>query len=966
MQAVEDRRLFEREDEIKRGTALLRELRKGAANRQTSLGSVLICRGGAGYGKTGLIEVFRRDALEPGHGMHVLSARGGEFKRLSPFSMVRQLLHPLIAELGRENGDEVRKQIFGNWYDVVAPALGLCAPEPGTHSDPVGVQDGLDYVLTQLAVFRSPVVLVLDDLHWADAETLTWVLGFLFKVPSLPLLLILGFRPEEMPKESLRVLEDVGPRGLGVQLEVQTLSRDCIVDMIHDAFPGEEVEELFAQECWLATRGNPLKLHNLFSQLRDRKLPLTEDSMPRLRGLVADGESDAIDRVLVECGIETTQFARVAAVLDEEFDLDLAAQVAGVTATLDVVIANLREHRLFTPTDPPTFVHPTIPAAIYQRMSPASRISFHGMVGRSLIDKGKGLAAASRHLIATRAENDPDMVEMLRRAAAEHLATGAPDAAVRCLERVLMEPPEEEDYAEVKFELGCALLLTDPRATVNHLSEALHAQPGLGPELRETAVLRLGQALGHSNQMKAAAEVTAGEFGRHEGVSLVRLQAAYYLWRSFLRQVDEDGMTQRLEELAEGLSAHEDVARAVSVLRGWDHTLRGRDTTQALLLAAPGAEGGKLHDAISWKNSTWGFEIPVLLGLVYTYNDRLDLALDLFDTGALVFETSGWSGGHLGFATFMRCLVLHRWGRFREAEAELRRTLEKAERLGRDMPLYWDTVALMIDLLLCQDRVDEAVAFAEEHRFGEPFPQIMVLPDAPTLYGRLLLARHRDAEAVRVLTQSGHDLDRRGWHHTGYAPWLGLLATAVFRQDPNHARELAAEGRKRAERIGTNSAIGIALRHSAAVAATAEEQVTLLARSVDLLGQSPVAFEHALSLVEYGSALRRTGRPREAAEMLDQGRQLAADCGAERLEARALRERGATGVGSVRLGSGSAKELTQLEMRLARLTLSGSDPREIVRQTGLSPAEVRRLLASLYRKLGTGPDGLNEALGEGY
>src|SRR5690606_40250224 len=76
------------------------------------------------------------------------------------------LLQPALATMSEA---ELR-DFLGSWYDIVGAALGLEAGHATQVPDPTGVRDGLDWVVTRLAVQRAPLVLLLDDLHWADAE----------------------------------------------------------------------------------------------------------------------------------------------------------------------------------------------------------------------------------------------------------------------------------------------------------------------------------------------------------------------------------------------------------------------------------------------------------------------------------------------------------------------------------------------------------------------------------------------------------------------------------------------------------------------------------------------------------------------------------------------------------------------------------------------------------------------------
>ncbi len=231
-------------------------------------------------------------------------------------------------------------------------------------------------------------------------------------------------------------------------------------------------------------------------------------------------------------------------------------------------------------------------------------------------------------------------------------------------------------------------------------------------------------------------------------------------------------------------------------------------------------------------------------------------------------------------------LLRFRQGNLREAEDLLRRALRPAERIAPGIPLQWFAVGVLADTLLARGRTDEALALAREYLFEPPYPTVMVLPDAPTLHGRLQLARGDLAGASAALTEAGALLDARGWHNPVWAPWAGQLALATVARDPGRARELADEALRRAETTGTHSAVGSALRVCAAVHGGAYA-LELLEEAARRLSRSPAACEHAFALVDLGTTLRAAGRSEEAARVLEEGRELARRCGADGQEERA-------------------------------------------------------------------------------
>ncbi|MFJ8040485.1 ATP-binding protein [Kitasatospora sp. NPDC096147] len=924
--------LYEREAETGAAEEAVRAL--GAGRDGAGTGGLLVFVGQAGLGKTALVTEVRRLAVWAG--CTVLFARGGERRRHEPFHVVRQLLQPVLAGLGEEG----QRQVTGRWHGIVGPAVGLLPPTGAL--DPQGVRDGLDYVLVRLARLLEPLVVVVDDLHWSDPESLGWLAAFAERARELPVLLVLACRPGfdrtstdptftdptsadptgSAPATLPGPLPDTfdqpdrpGPTGLTGPADQpdrgpESLRRiHGLADRVHRLRPlqpdsvaglvraslGPEAEEGFCRQVWTVTGGSPFGTSALLREVGDQQLEPVEGNTEQLRELAAKALGLTRDHWLGRLGPSTLGYAWAASLLGTDIRPELAAAIAAQGP--DAAARSLRElrhHRVLIGTADGRleFVHPLIATSVYQSVPPAVRTAMHGIAATEVENAGLGLAAASRHLLETRPDGDEETVRKLRRAAAEHLATGAPEAAQRCLRRALSEPPDDRDRAEVLYELGCSALLTDPATTVNQLRLALDAldeQPGLAPgERRVDATFRLAQALAHSNRLREAAEVCAEEAARTpSGPGRGRLEVAHFMFSAFqAEEPDSRDRFRRLERYARSLAGPDGTAAAVSVLRCWELVLRGGTADEAIALAEWVLEEGRLPPELGWTNTTWGFELPGVLGIGYLYADRVDRAEALFDEAVTAYQVAGWSGGHLGFALFLKGLLRFRCGALAEAEELLRHSLRTAERIAPGIPLQWFAVGVLADTLLARGRPEEAWELAQHYSFGPPFPTVMVLPDAPTLYGRLLLARGDAAGAAEALATAGAALDERGWHNPVWAPWTGHLALALLTQDPPRARELAEESVRRAERFGPASAVGSALRLAAAVH-DGPPATALLERAVERLAASPNRYEHALALVELGESLTTDGRPDEAGTRLSEGRKLAVHCGADGLAERA-------------------------------------------------------------------------------
>ncbi|MGW1773353.1 ATP-binding protein [Streptomyces sp. NPDC002104] len=868
----ERRTMFERDTEL---TAVDEALEQLTDPGPDAGGALLAFSGPAGLGKTTLLAEVRRRAHT--RACTVLAARGGEQEQSQPFHVARQLIQPQLAG----TSEAELREILGSWYSIVGPALGLCAAEQGAPPDPQGLRDGLDWVLTHLVVQRAPVALVLDDAHWADPESLSWLAAFAPRAEHLPLLLVVAYRPDELPAhaEAFRTL----PGRAGHRpLTLAPLTAEAVSGLVREAV-GDHADEAFCREAWAVTTGNPFEAVELTVKVRDKGLAPVEASAPLLRDLAAAQRGSGLVARLHSLGPSTVRFAWACAVLGTDIPRELAARVAGL-GTEEAVDATgrLRHARILSGAAEETaaeeaagleFVHPLIATAIYRAIPDALRVALHGKAAAAVVDAGLGPSAAARHLLETHPENDPWVVRTLREAAGENLRAGAPEAARRQLARALREPPDFDERAAVLYELGCASLLTEPANTVNHLRAAL-AEPFEDPALRQGIVIRLAQVLSHSDRLAEASECLAHEIPYTQDLrGRLRLQSEQFMWDAFnAAEPDSPARSRRLAKLADRLSGRDLTERYVIGLRAWDACLRGEPVDVVLHHA-----GRVLETEFSWAYEDRGFEVPVLVAMVHMYADRPERAEELFEAGTAEFERQGWRGAHLSFAYSLRAYIRYRRGRLAEAEELARAGLRLAERVGRRTPVHWYAIAILVTTLLARGRTEEAWELSREHEYGEPFPAAVVFPDSQTVYAELLLARGQAKAAAAELEAVDRRLTPRGIQNPSWCPWRLHLARAVAAEDPARARELAGEAVRRARAFGAASGIGQALRVAAEVAAP-QDRAALLEEAVEVLSASPAAYELALALAALGAE-------RGDAELLQRAVVAARACGADGLVA---------------------------------------------------------------------------------
>ncbi|MFE0514708.1 ATP-binding protein [Streptomyces sp. NPDC058964] len=870
--------LWERDAEIAAVTQALDDL---CADRSSS-GNLLVFRGEAGLGKTALLGEIRRIAER--RGCVVWSTRGGETLKAVPFNVVRQLLQPALVSLMPEEA----REYLGDWYDVAGPALGIA--DPGDRqADPQGVCDGLVAAVRRLAKREWPLVLLIDDAHWADQETLRWLAAFAERLDDLSVLVVVARRPGEVSGDCARHLDAVAAAAGRPVTTLSALTPDATAGLTRASL-GRHADAPFCREVWAVTGGNPYETVELLAKVQDSEFEPVEAHAGELRPLNRSARGGGLVARLEGLGIDATRFAWAAAILGAGITVDLVAQLATMRMDDAERCAELLcNARILTEPDPAAsqpddgdleFVHPLIATAVYNSIPEALCTAMHGIAAQVVTDSGRGAAAASRHLLQVHPDDDEELVEQLRDAAREHLAVGAPDAARRCLERALLEPPVPEVHARVLYELGCATLLTAPATTIDHLQTAL-GMPGLDGGERVDAVFRLSQALLHNNQLEEAVRTVEAEAARHEpGPAQMRLQAVQYMWEGIhAGEANSAGRSERLAELARMCTGRDNSERALLILRGFDATAHGESAEEVVELCDRALVNGRLAPGLGWTDTEWGIELLLMLANAYAYADRLDRADALYTEALRTYETARWSGGHLALAHAYVGFGHRRRGRLREAEASLRESLRLAERVGRGLPLYWTATCNLIDTLLARGQVAEAWAISEQYGFAPPYPTTIVLPDPRSVRGRLLLAAGRTDEGINELEAAGKAAAVRGHHNPVMVPWAVDLARALATRDPSRAVQLATEARRQAERFGTDTAIGEALR-CASHLETGQRAVRLAAQAVAYLEASPCQYEHAAARVEYGIAARSVAE-------LNRGLSLAKSCGADGLVAQA-------------------------------------------------------------------------------
>jgi predicted ATPase len=178
--------LLEREPEVEAIDQAMDAARGGA-------GRLVLVEAPAGLGKSSLLAAARDRAHDDG--FEVLAGRGRDLEREFPFGVARQLFE---GRLRAARSAERRRLLQGS-AGLAAELLGLEPPPSGERpgeGSPYPLLHGLHWLAANLAE-RAPLLLVVDDAHWADELSLRFVAYLAGRLDDLPIAVVAALRPGE-------------------------------------------------------------------------------------------------------------------------------------------------------------------------------------------------------------------------------------------------------------------------------------------------------------------------------------------------------------------------------------------------------------------------------------------------------------------------------------------------------------------------------------------------------------------------------------------------------------------------------------------------------------------------------------------------------------------------------------------------------------------------------------------------
>jgi DNA-binding NarL/FixJ family response regulator len=915
--------------------------------------------GEPGIGKTRMLRELGARADLRGH--VVLAGGASEFERSLPFGVILDALDDYVRGLEPSRlaalDQETRSGLGQLFPSLREPGAGGAGPEA---DERFHTYRAVARLLEQLAV-KKPLVLLLDDVHWADSGSIE-MLASLLRRPPTGVLIAVALRPRQQPERLQAALERAERDSVLDRIVLGGLDAREAGELIGAVVGPAAVAELHAQ-----TGGNPFYLEQLARAPRRLQYSPSAGDVSLAGVAVPPAVAASLAEELALLPGSVRRVLEGAAVAGDPFDPELAAAAAGAgAAEVTDAIDELLERDLIRPTELPRrfrFRHPLVRRAVYDAAPGGWRLTAHERSSEALAARGASAAERAHHVESSASPGDRAAMAVLREAG-DASAARAPAAAARFHSAALRlltgnAPPAERlellsviarehaaagQFADAYVALLKSLELVPPDAVAtrveltaacagmeNLLSRHAQAHARLLAALEELAEPRSPEAVALLTQLSVDAFFRM-EYDAMRDWATRALEAAGAA-RGSVASAGATGLlalgaasSGDVDEAARSASRAADLLGAMSddELSSYLDT-PAQSTIGAQLFLDRLDDAGRLAERVLTlaQATGQGHVLPILfwVGLVRRARGRLGDAVELADTAVEIARLSGHAQG-LAWNLFARSLMATSAGDQRTAVAAAEESVETLRDADdTSMPSMWSGFALAA--ALCE---------SEEANRAE-----QLLLEAAGGEGMTLVPAAWRTSAFELLTRCRLTL--------GDAPG---------------ARVAAAEARALADSQGLPLAAAMAARAEAAVALDEGDASSAAARalaSVEAAAEVGAPIEAALSRVLAGRALAAAAEKERAADELERAAADFEACGATARRDQAELELGKLGRRPHRRSRrGQAdgrgiEALSERELEVARLVVDRKTNAQIAAELYLSPKTVEAHIRHLFQKL---------------
>ncbi|MGW2153948.1 helix-turn-helix transcriptional regulator [Nonomuraea sp. NPDC001699] len=906
---------------------------------ETGDGSTMVVVGPPGVGKSALLRSIADAAAS---NARVLWAGGTPVEQGFTFGLAQQLFEPLVAEVpdarwkacfGGAAG-MVREMFFdGSWSTGSYRSLALESILPGLNSLVVNLSRD------------ETLLIVVDDLQWADAASLRW-LAYLAKRLGRARVVVVGAFTQECAAPDHLLLREITASAART-LYPMPLSVDGVRRFVGEDL-GQPCDLGFAVACHEVSGGNPALLAAMLRGLRTAGVQPFASEIGDLRTM---SQPYLLDRRMFCLGLQpptVRDLAQAMVVFGDLAETELVSELAGLDSIdYKSAMQTLDRLGLLAPGQHPRFVHSSVRHGIESAMSVSTRSVMHRRAATLLHAAGHPAEHVADQLLLVTSGYEPWEIDALRAAAGTALEHGSARKAVRYLRHTLLHsPPDSEVRGRGLVDLAAAERELDLASSVTHIAQAVPMLTSAAE--RAVAALWIPPALSAANpSLGALVQETAGWFhdrgpAYDQGDLGLRLEARI----RYLRVQDAAGLGAAFDRLA-GFGSDAPMS-----------TGAGRELLAVLVYAASISGGITAAESSALAARILERE-PRNTGYAYTALPLLIPALVLADAAA---PAAGWLDGvrdrarhqSLDGVTALvdaqRSVILRASGQPAQAKSAALGVVDTADPAWPEATTLaiWTLALVALEtrdvelgkrvIKLCPESCDLRVVVA--HRM---------------VRGMLDVARGDLGAALDRFLDSGKQLSRCAWTNPALYPWRVWAAAVSHRLGRAQAVELVDEEFACARAWGAPAVYGRALRLRGALT-PGEAGVDLLRQAVDTLRRSEDRIELARALMALGARLSSA----EAEECDSESRGITEECGVSWAGGSELHGP------ALRLVVPERDGLSKSEETVVAFVLKGWKNQQIADSLGVTRRAVEKSLTSAYRKLGvSGRAALVEVLSAG-
>lgn len=391
--------------------AELEQLRAAYTRVRDGRSLIVGLAGEPGIGKTSLLNAFLDDLNDAGERPMVARGRCSEnLAGTEAYLPVLEALDSLRSTLDGKTVGRLMLAVAPTWHQQIGAVTmtgpGFDSKEPIPAASRERMKRELGALFQDLSK-RTPLIWVIDDMHWADVSTVDMLNYLAGRFDDMRLLIVTCQRPSDMALAKhpfLAIRNDLQSRGAYEEISLSFLTRDDVARYLAIQFPGHRLPDAFIDSIHARTEGSPLFMADLVRYLRDTGTIVQVDGRWEAARTATDGSRDLPESVkgMIARKIERVDEASRklllgACVQGQEFDSTVLGEALEMDpADVEEQLEILEKVHVFVQRDEEheypdrtltlryRFVHVLYQNVLYASLQPTRRASLSGKTARAL------------------------------------------------------------------------------------------------------------------------------------------------------------------------------------------------------------------------------------------------------------------------------------------------------------------------------------------------------------------------------------------------------------------------------------------------------------------------------------------------------------------------------------------------------------------------------------------------------